>query len=145
MNQLWGLFDRASPSWNKVKCQLDATMLFYWCILSSKCLGRIRPSSGALDVELQHMVFCTEFLDGWWSWEPLRRSCVRCTAPSAPHTRPTQRLSRLPPIQKLSAENHMLQLNISCSWWWAYSPEICRGKNTSIKLPCCIKLAFHFI
>jgi hypothetical protein len=27
----------------------------------------IRPSSGALDVELQHMVFCTEFLDGWWS------------------------------------------------------------------------------
>ena len=27
----------------------------------------IRPSSGALDVELQHIVFCTEFLDGWWS------------------------------------------------------------------------------
>jgi len=24
------------------------------------------------------MVFCTEFLDGWWSWVPLRRSCVRC-------------------------------------------------------------------
>ena len=24
------------------------------------------------------MVFCTEFLDGWWSWKPLRRSCVRC-------------------------------------------------------------------
>jgi len=22
---------------------------------------------GALDVELQHMVFYTEFLDGWWS------------------------------------------------------------------------------
>jgi len=29
--------------------------------------GTICPSSGALDVELQHMVFCTEFLDGWWS------------------------------------------------------------------------------
>ena len=28
-------------------------------------LGYIRPSSGALDVELQHMVFCTEFLDGF--------------------------------------------------------------------------------
>jgi len=27
---------------------------------------------------LQHLVSCTEFLDGWWSWEPLRRSCVRC-------------------------------------------------------------------
>ena len=24
------------------------------------------------------MVFCTEFLDGWWSLEPLRKSCVRC-------------------------------------------------------------------
>ena len=33
------------------------------------------------------------------------------TAPSAPRTRPTQRLSRPPPIQKLGAENHMLQLN----------------------------------
>ena len=21
------------------------------------------------------MVFCTEFFDRWWSWEPLRRSC----------------------------------------------------------------------
>jgi len=34
------------------------------------------------------------------------------TAPSAQYTRPTQRLSRPPPIQKLGAENHMLQLNI---------------------------------
>ena len=34
------------------------------------------------------------------------------TAPSAPHTRPTQRFSRPPPIQKLGAENHMLKLNI---------------------------------
>jgi hypothetical protein len=24
-------------------------------------------SPGALAVELQHVVFCTEFLDGWWS------------------------------------------------------------------------------
>ena len=30
----------------------------------------------------------------------------------APHTRTTQRLSRPPSIQKLGAENHMLQLNI---------------------------------
>ena len=31
-----------------------------WCrtALSSTCFGYIRPSSGALDVELQHMVFC---------------------------------------------------------------------------------------
>ena len=31
---------------------------------------------------------------------------------AVPHTRPTQRLSRPPPIQKLGAQNHMLQLNI---------------------------------
>jgi len=66
------------PTWcNKV---------IYWCILSSTCFGRIRPSSGALDAELQHIVFCTEFVGGWWFWEPLRRSCAR-------YTRPTQRLS----------------------------------------------------
>ena len=80
----------------------------------------------------------------------MSRSCVRCgccrrTAPSAPHTRPTQRLSRPPPIQKLGAENHMPQLNVWCSWWWAYVPETCRAKNTLIKLPCCIKLAFQII
>ena len=28
-------------------------------IVSSKCFGYIRPSSGALDVELQHTVSCT--------------------------------------------------------------------------------------
>jgi len=41
--------------------------------LESRCVGRVygadgavrRPSSGAFDVELQHKVFCTEFLDGW--------------------------------------------------------------------------------
>jgi len=41
-----------------------------------------------------------------------RLRMVPCTAPSAPYTRPTERLSRPPPIQKLGAENHMLQLNI---------------------------------
>jgi len=39
----------------------------------------------------------------------------------------------------------VLQLNIWCSWWWAYVPETCRAKNTLIKSSCCIKLAFHFI
>jgi len=70
---------------------------------------------------------------------------LESTAPSAPYTRPTHRLSRPPPIQKLGPENHMLQLSIQFWWWWAYVPETCRAKNTSIKLPSCIKLAFHFI
>jgi len=34
------------------------------------------------------------------------------TAPSAPYTQLTQRLSRPPPFYKHGAENHMLQLNI---------------------------------
>jgi len=37
---------------------------------------------------------------------------VPYATPSAPYTRPMQQLSRPPPIQKLGAENHMLQLNI---------------------------------
>jgi len=42
----------------------------------------------------------------------LARHVSGATAPPAPYKRPTQRLSRPPPIQKLGAENHMLQLNI---------------------------------
>jgi len=34
---------------------------------ADSAFGYIRPSSGALDVELQHMVICIEFLGGWWS------------------------------------------------------------------------------
>ena len=64
------------------------------------------------------------------------------TATSAPHTRPTERLSRPPPIKKLGAENHMLQLNIWCSWWWTCVPEICRAKNTLIKL--IVASSWHF-
>ena len=39
-------------------------------------------------------------------------SAVRRMALTA---RPTQRLSRPPPIQNLGAENHILQLNIYCT------------------------------
>jgi len=54
--------------------------------LESRCVGRVYGADGAV--------------------------CLSRTASSAPYTRPTQRLSRPPPIQKLGAENHMLQLNI---------------------------------
>jgi len=47
--------------------------------------------------------------------------------------------------KKLGAENHMLQLNIWCSWWWAYVRETCRAQNILIKFPCCMKVAFHVI
>jgi len=52
--------------------------------LQSRCIGRLYGADGA----------------------------VRHTTPAAPYTRPKQRLSRPPPIQKLGAENHMLQLTI---------------------------------
>jgi len=54
--------------------------------LESRCVGRVCGAGGAVQLGR--------------------------TAPPAPYTRPTQRLSRPPPIQKLGAENHMLQLNI---------------------------------
>ena len=129
---VWGLFDRASSSWNNVKCQLDATRWYYWCILSSTCFGRIRRLSGALDVELQHMVFWTEFLDGWWSWEQLRT--VVCTVRMVPCTAPSA----------LDVENYMLQTVLLMMGVCA-RPETCRAKNTSIKSPYWIKLVFHFI
>jgi len=47
--------------------------------------------------------------------------------------------------KKFGAENHMLQLNIQCSWWWAYVNETCRNNNTLIKLSCCIKLVFQVV
>ena len=141
---------RGSFFWNNVECLLDATRSFYWYILSSTCFGYIRPSSGALDVELQHMVFLTEFLDGWWSWQPLRRSCVRCG-----WCRARQHTHRTHDLRSGSQDHHpsknsvqktiLLQLNIQYSWWWAYISETCRAKHISIKLPCCIKLAFHII
>jgi len=52
----------------------------------------------------------------FWMGGDLESLCVGRVCGAAPHTRPTQRLSRPPPIQKLGAENHMLQLNIQCSW-----------------------------
>jgi len=66
--------------------------VIYYNFLSSTCFGLVCPSSRALDVKLQHMVFCTQFVDRGWSSKPLR-------------------LSEPPPIQKLGAENRMLQLN----------------------------------
>ena len=89
------------------------------------------------------MVFCTEFLDGWWSWDPLRRSCLRCgwcRAPSAPYTvalntttHPKTRCTK-----PYAATHHLMLMMV-------YVPETYRAKNTSIKLPSCIKLAFHII
>jgi len=90
----------------------------------------------------------------WTVWQPQQMKmspqgvygaggAVRRTAPPAPYTRPTQRLSRPPTIYKLGAENHMLQLNIHCCWWWAYVPETCRAKETSINYA--VAWSWHFI
>jgi len=66
------------------------------------------------------MVFCTEFLDGWWSWEQLRRLCVRCEWCRASHGT----------IRTVHT---------------TYAAALKTTTNTSIKLSSCIKLAFHFI
>jgi len=78
-----------------------------------------RHVSGTYAHHQEHqMLSCSVWFSvpSFWMGGGLERRCVRrewCrTAPYAPYTRPTQRLSRPPPIQKLGAENHMLQLNI---------------------------------
>ena len=104
-----------------------------------------RHVSGTYAHHQEHwMLSCSIWFSApsFWMGGGLERRCVGRVCGAAPHTRPTQRLSRSPPIQKLGAENHMLQLNIQGSWW-AYLPETCRSKNTLIKLPCCIYLAFQ--
>ena len=39
--------------------------------LENRCVSHVFGADDAmrlaLDVELQHMAFCTKFLDGWWS------------------------------------------------------------------------------
>jgi len=50
--------------WNANLMQLGN---FIDIFLARHVSGTYAPSSGALDVKLQHTVFCTEFLDGWWS------------------------------------------------------------------------------
>ena len=108
---------------------------------SSTCFGDIRPSSGALDVELQHMVFCTDFLDGWWSWELLR------AVPHHPH--------RTHDLHSGSQDHHpsknSVQKTIYCNSTsnapddGRMYPKQVALKNTLIKLPYCIKLAFQII
>jgi hypothetical protein len=67
-----------------------------------------------MDVELQHIVFCTEFLDGWWSWEPLCRSCVQCGWCHAWH-----HLHRTHDLRSGSQDHHpsknSVQKNICCN------------------------------
>jgi len=48
------------------------------------------------------MVFCTEFVDGWWSGEPLSRSCLRCGARHHPHRTHDLRIGSLPCCIKLA-------------------------------------------
>jgi len=74
------------------------------------------PSSGEQDRVLLHMVFCTGCA-GCGCVGLGRKLCGQHTAygvdgAARHHPHRTQRLSRPPPIQKLGAENHMLQLNI---------------------------------
>jgi len=57
-------------------------------------------------------VFLAGRLSGTYAHRQDAVRMVPCMAPSTPHTRPTKRLSRPPPIQKLGAENRMLQVNI---------------------------------
>jgi len=53
----------------KIMCNANLMQLdnFIDVFLARHVSGTYAHHQGALDVELQHMVFCTEFVDGWWS------------------------------------------------------------------------------
>ena len=54
-------------------------------------------------------------------------------------------------IRTVRTNFHLVQKTIRCNSTsnapdgWAYVPETYLAKNTSIKLPCCIKFVFHII
>ena len=107
-----------------LSCNIWFSAPSFWMVggLERRCVGRVYGADVAVRLARQH-----PHRSGSQDHHPSKNSvqktiCCnstsnapddwRRTAPSAPHTRPTQLLSRPPPIQKLGAENHMLQLNI---------------------------------
>jgi len=74
----------------------------------------------------------------FWMGGGLESRCVGCVygTDGAVHgtTHPKARCRK-----PYAATQHLMLLMMG------YVPETCRAKNTSIKLPSCIKLAFHFI
>jgi len=44
-----------------------------WFFLSTLNYDDGQPYIRFIKFSLQHMVFCTQLVDGWWSWEPLRQ------------------------------------------------------------------------
>jgi len=103
--------------------------------LSSTCFGRIRPSSGALDVKLQHMVFCTQFVDGWsQSHGTIQTVHTTYAAALKTHHPSTNR------VQKNVCRN----LTSSAPDDGRMRPKHVELRNFN-KLHCCTKLAFHFI
>jgi len=63
------------------------------------------------------MVFCSEFLDGWWSWQTVSKSCVRCgwcRATQSHDTPDDGRKNRLKHVQHLTEINKLW--NIASCW-----------------------------
>jgi len=77
----------------------------------------------------------------FWMGGGLESRCVGRVYGTAPsrtvHTTTTYPKTRC--RKPYAATQHLMLLMMG------YVPETCRAKNTSIKIPSCIKLAFHFI
>jgi len=82
-----------------LSCSIWFSLPSFWMGggLDSRCVSRVYGADGAMHgtIRTVHTTYAAVVTD-------LRSNCHR----------PTQRLSRPPPIQKLGTENHMLQLNI---------------------------------
>jgi len=79
-------------------------------------------------------------------WSFLSSTCFGCIRPSS--GAPDVKLQHLTRDLRSGSQDHhpstdwVLQLNIWCSWWWAYVPETCRAKETSINY--IVPSSWHF-
>jgi len=83
--------------------------------LESRCVGRVYGADGAVH----------------WT--------IRTVHTTYPAALKTTTLPKTRCRKPYAATQHLILLMMG------YVPETCRAKNTLIKLPCCMKLAFHII
>ena len=83
-------------------------------------------------------------LDGWWFWEPLCGSCVRCGWCRTAHTTYSAAL-KTTTHPKLGAETICYNSTSNSPDDGRMYPKHVELRIHSIKLISCIKLAFHFI
>jgi len=129
---------------NEIVCNanLMQQVLLLIYILSSTCFGYINPSSGALDDELQHMVFCTVL----WMSGGLESRCIgRVYGANGAVHHPHRTHDLYSGCQDHHPSKISVQKTIYCNSTPNAPDDGRMYPKQWIKLPCCVKLTFHII